>query len=64
MRSLLILKMQGWDLVDLTYFKINDSHETLRRSWDGLPVTPSPRASQLSGAAGSCYDSLDFVSLY
>ena len=50
---------QGWNTIDLTYVKINDSHQgqgvagkggTLRRSWDGLAVTPSPRVTDLAAA--------------
>ena len=48
---LLLKRLLGWDTVDLTYVKINDSHQgLLRRSWDGLTVTPSPKVSELSVA--------------
>jgi len=73
---ILLRRLLGWSLIDLTYLRINDSHQAqslrpqgnngqsnresddhrnskrgfLRRSWDGLPVTPSPRVSNLATA--------------
>jgi hypothetical protein len=41
---------QNWDMIDMSYLNINDSHGVgeLRRSWDGLPVNPSPKLDQIS----------------
>jgi hypothetical protein len=75
----LVRRLLGWDAIDLTYVKINDSHQAsrqakatsngggaggdsgdhggggaaLRRSWDGVPVTPSPKASEMSASTRS-----------
>jgi len=48
--GLVVLKhILGWDFIDLTYLNINDSHgTTLRRSWDGKPVIPSPKIKILN----------------
>ena len=69
---ILLRRLLGWSLIDLTYLRINDSHQAqslharrsssksndhgggkqgfLRRSWDGLTVTPSPPVSTLATA--------------
>jgi hypothetical protein len=76
-KNLNFISSQGWDLIDLTHFKINDSHHGrvrssqaisasdgltvkssprehhLRRSWDGLAVTPTPRISSLKLATSN-----------